>query len=121
MEVLPAEHIYAEILARLTAARRSGSLRESVEAEVWEPAAESHRPSTPRVGDPCEGCGEPWPCPVVRDLLKSGVVAPLEEIASALPPPLSAAAAGPADHHVLRRRWVPRHRRRQPRRFPPAS
>lgn len=121
MEALLAEHIYEEILARLSAARRSGSLRESVEAEVWEPAAESHRPSSPRVGDPCEGCGQPWPCPVVRDLLKSGVVAPLQEMASALPPPLRAAAAGPSDHHVPRRRWGARRRRRQPRRFPPAS
>ncbi|KHL04512.1 hypothetical protein [Sinomonas humi] len=120
MDPLLAEHIYEEILVRLRAAKRSGSLRSSVEAEVWEPAAESHRPSSARVGDPCEGCGQPWPCPVVRDLLRSGVVAPLEEMAAAIPPPVRAAASDPSEHLVPRSRWLSRRRRRQPRRFPPA-
>lgn len=117
MDALLAEHIYEEILERLSAARRSGSLRSAVEAEVWEPAAENHRPSTPHIGDPCKGCGQPWPCTVVRDLLRSGVVAPLDRMSASLPSPVgSVAAAQRSSNHVPRRRWLSRRRRRQPRR-----
>lgn len=74
MDTLLAEHVYDEILNRLRGMRESGSLRRAVEAEVWGPAAKNHRPLGPRLGDPCGGCGRPWPCPLIRDLLVSGVL-----------------------------------------------
>jgi hypothetical protein len=99
MGTLLAEHVYDEILSRLRGMRESGSLRRAVEAEVWGPAARNHRPVGPRLGDPCAGCGAPWPCPLIRDLLVSGILT--RDLPFEVPP------------RILEKQHVPRRGRRR--------
>lgn len=65
----PAQPLHATMLSVLHEARRRQVRHEEYPLPVCELLLEIHAPAGDMVGDPCEGCQEPWPCKMVLGIL----------------------------------------------------
>lgn len=63
--------IYLGILGKLNALRSSDSQHLVATAEMWRPVVERHQPTSELTGSPCAACGEPWPCPMLVDVVRA--------------------------------------------------
>lgn len=64
----PAQPLYQSMLEMVAECGDPVS-RGALSAEMWRPVVQKHSPAGSFVGQPCAGCGDPWPCKTLRDVL----------------------------------------------------
>lgn len=65
----PALPLHETMLEMLHEAHRRGMAHEEYPLPVCALLLEIHAPGSEESGEPCAGCGEPWPCQMVLGIL----------------------------------------------------